>query len=153
MEPHLPTSIEQDLPTTIEHELDTAHPDELAGVAAEGSSKVVLDNADSTGGTIELQSELEQETLLPSAQLEETGVDVVSISKDALTAHEVETETEANTHGTEPATTSKYVIAAEELPETEHPVIPTTEVFIFYSIAKCSLTKFYIKELLYQTSG
>ena len=110
VEPHLPTSIEQDLPTTIEH----------ATIAAEGSTKVVLDNADETGGTIELQSELEQET---SAR--ETAVDGVSSSKDA--AHEVETEVEADTHGTE---TSKNDLA-KELPETEQPVLHTTEVFIF----------------------
>ena len=140
VQPHLPTSIEQGLPTTIEHELDT-HSNESAGVAVEGSSNDVLDNADATGGTIELLSELERENPIPSAQPEETGVDVVSISKDALTAHEVETEVEVDTHVTTPAPTSKNDLAAEELSESEQPVIPTTEVFIFYSFAKSWLTQ------------
>ena len=108
VEEHLPTSIEQGLPTTIEH-----------AAIAEGSAKVALDNANATGGTIELQSELEQET---SAQ--ETALDGVPSSKDA--ALEVETEVEVDTHGTE---TSKN--AAKELPETEQPVLHTTEVFIY----------------------
>ena len=119
------------MPTTLEQEpeLDTAHSDELAGIAAvEDPSEVVLD-ADATGG-IELQSELEQETLIPSAQ--ETGVDVVLSSEDALTAvvaHEVETGGGAETQAAA-ATTD---LAAAELPETEQLVTPTTEVFIFYS--------------------
>ena len=138
VQPHSPTSIELGLPTTIEHEIDT-HSDELAGVAAEASSKDVLDNADPTGGTIELLSELERETPIPSAQPVE--MDVVSISKDALTVHEVETEVEADTRGTAPAPTSKNDLAAEELSETEQPVIPTIEVFIFYSFAKSWLTQ------------
>lgn len=119
------------MPTSIEHELDTAHSDELAVVAGD-SSKVVL-NADVTGD-IDLQSEPQQETLTvlsPSAQ--ETEVDVVSGSKDALTAvvaHEVDTEVEAETHATDAANTTNDIAAAES-PETEQPVMPTTEVFIF----------------------
>lgn len=131
----LPSLIEQDLPTTIEPELDTPHSDEPA-VIAEGSSKVAL-NTDATGG-IELQSELQQETLTalsPSAQ--ETGVDVISSSKDALTAvpaREVETEVEVETHGTDAATsTNDLQVAAAESPDTELPVMPATEVIIFYS--------------------
>jgi hypothetical protein len=118
------------LPTTIGQELDTARSDEQAATATEDSSKVVLDNADATSSGIELQSEHEQETLIPSSQ--ETGVDVVSSSKDALTAHGVETEVEADTHGTDAATTWKNDLT-EEHPVTEQPVIPTTEVFIFNS--------------------
>ena len=123
----LPTSIEQDLSTTTEHELDTAHPDEPAAIA-EASPEIVL-NADAIG--VELQSEHEQETLTvlsPSSQ--ETGVDVISSSKDALTA--AETEVEAETHGTDTATTTNDLTAAEFF-ETEGPIMPTTEVFIFYS--------------------
>ena len=104
------------MPTAIEH----------AAVVAEGSAKVVPDNADATGGTIEYQSELQQET-----SVQETAVDSVSSSKDA--AHEVETEVEADTHGTDVATTSKNDLAAKELPETEQPVLHTPEVFIFNS--------------------
>ena len=133
MEPPLPPSIEQDLPIPIEaeNELDTAYSDESAATAAEGSSKVVLD-ADATGG-IELQSEIrvDQETLTPSAQ--ETRLDVIS-SKDAPTAdvaHEVKTEVEVETHGTDAATTTND-LAAVESPESEQLVIPTTEVFTFY---------------------
>ena len=116
------------MPTTIEPELDSVHSDEPAGIA-EGLPEIALD-ADATG--IELRSEPEQETLtvlFPSAQ--ETGVDVVSSSKDALravVAHEVETEVDAETHGTDAAD-----LAAAEFPEAEQPVMPTTEVFIFYS--------------------
>ena len=116
VERHLPASIEQDLPTTIEH----------AAIAAEGSAKVVPDNADATGGSIELQSELQQET-----SVQETAVDTVSSSKDAV--HEVETEVETETQGTIVVTTSKNDLAAKELPETEQPVLDTTEVFIFNS--------------------
>ena len=110
-----------------ETELDTAHSDEPAGIAADGLSKV----ADATGG-IEHQSEFEQETPTPSAQ--ETGEDVVS-GKDALravVAHEDETEMEAETE----AATATNDLAAADLPETEQPVMPTTEVLIFYSFAK-----------------
>ena len=136
IEPPLPTPIEQDLPTTIEHELeqDTTHLDEPAAIAGEGPSKAVLD-ADATGD-IELQSELEQETLKvlsPSAQ--ESRVDVVSSSNDALTrvvTREVEIEVKAGTQGTDAATTSKD-LTAKELPETDQPIVPTTEVFIFNS--------------------
>ena len=116
VERHLPASIEQGLPTAIEH----------AAVVAEGSAKVVPDNADATGGTIEYQSELQQET-----SVQETAADSVSSSKDA--AHEVETEVEADTHGTDVATTSKNDLAAKELPETEQPVLHTPEVFVFNS--------------------
>jgi hypothetical protein len=112
------------LHTTNESGLDeTAHSDEP------GSSEVVI-NADATGG-IELQSEFEQIT--SSAQ--ETGVDVVSSGKDALTAvvtHEGETEVESETQGTDAATT-KNDLSAAEFPEAEQPVMLTTEVFIFYS--------------------
>ena len=111
------------MPTTIEpeHELDAAHSDEPA---AEGSSK----EADGTGGS-ELQSEIEQETPIPSAQ--ETEVDVVS-SKDGSTAdvvHEVKTEVETETQGAEAAATTND-FAEEILPEKEHPVVPTNKVFI-----------------------
>jgi hypothetical protein len=122
VEPPLPTSIEQDLPTNIEQEIDTAHSNEPAAIA-EGSSKVVLD-ADATGG-VDLESELEQETFTPSAQ--ETRVDIVSSNKGAPTAvvaHEVETDAEAETRGTNDL--------AAEFPETE-PAVPTTEVSTFYS--------------------
>ena len=121
------------MPTTIEPELDTAHFDEPAAIA-EGSPEIAHD-ANVTGG-IEHQSKPEQETLTalsPSAQ--ETGVDVVSSSKDALTAvvaHEVETEVEAETPGTDAATTTNE-LAAAEFSQTEQPVLPTYEVFIFYS--------------------
>ena len=118
--------------TTIEQEpeLDTAHSNEPAGVAAEGSSKVIF-NADATGG-FELQSELEQETLIPSPQeREEKKVDAVSSNNDTLTAHGVETEVEADTEGTNGVTTADDLTA--EFPETEQPVIPTTGVFTFYS--------------------
>jgi hypothetical protein len=118
------------LPATNEPERDeTAHSGEPAAIA-EGSSEVVI-NADATGG-IELQSEFEQEI---TSSAHETGVDVVSSSKDALTAvvpHEVETEVESETHGTDAATTTNDLVTGE-LPETEQPVMPTTEVFIFYS--------------------
>ena len=120
----MPILIEQDLPTTIEHELITAHSDEPATIA-EGSSNVVLDE-DATGG-VELQPELEQETLTvlsPSAQETE-----VSSSKDAPTVtREVETEEEAETQGTGAATTTND-LAAAELPETEQSFMPSTEVF------------------------
>ena len=102
----------------------------MADIAAEGSSKVVLE-ADATGG-IELQSKIEQETVIPSAQ--ETEVDVVS-SKDAPTAdvaHGVKTEVEAETHVTDAATTMNDLTAVESR-EKEQPAIPTTEVSIFYS--------------------
>ena len=137
------------MPTTFEHDLDTAaHLDDSAATETEGSSKAVLDNADAIGGTIELQSELEQKTLIPSA--EETGVDVVTST--ALTAHEVETGVEADTHGTDAATTSKNDLAAEELPDTEQPVVPTTEVFIFYPFANLlAYQGFTFKGRLYQT--
>ena len=122
----LSTLIDQGLPTTNEPELDeTAH----SAAVAEGSSEVVT-NADATGG-IELRSEFEQE--ITSAQ--ETGVDVVSSSKDALTAvvaHGVETEVESETHGTDGDSTTND-LAAGEFPETEQPVMPTSEVFIFNS--------------------
>ena len=129
-EPPLPDSIERGLPTTIEPELGTAHSDEPAAIA-EGSTPEIVIDANATGG-IELQSELEQEIkgLSPSAQ--ETGEDVVSSSEDALTAvvaHEEETEVEAETHGTDAATTTND-LAAAGFHET---VMPTTEVFIFYS--------------------
>ena len=116
VERHLPASIEQGLPTAIEH----------AAVVAEGSAKVVPDNADATGGTIEYQSELQQET-----SVQETAADSVSSSKYAV--HEVETEVEADTHGADVATTLKNDLTAKELPATEQPVFDTTEVFIFNS--------------------
>ena len=124
----LPTSTEEDLPINIEpgHKLDSAHSDELATIAAEGSSKGILE-VDATGG-IELQSEVEQETPIPSAQ--ETEVGVVSSSKDAIVAHKVETEVEAETLETDAATASND-LAASESAETEHSVVPTTEVYIF----------------------
>ena len=62
-------------------------------------------------------------------------MDVVSSSKDALAAvvaHEAETEVEAETPGTDAATTTNE-LAAAEFSETEQPVLPTSEVFIFYS--------------------
>lgn len=112
------------MPSIIEPELDDiAHSDEPAAIL----------NADANGG-IERQSEFEQEITSSS---KETGVDVVSSSKDALTAvvaHEVETEVEDETHGTKAATTTNDLVAAES-PETEH-VIPTTEVFIFSFLRK-----------------
>ena len=111
------------MPTTIEQEQDTAHSNEPATIA-EGSSKVLLD-ADATGG-VELRSELEQETFTSSAQ--ETRVDIVSSNKGASTdvvAHEVETDAEAETQETNDL--------AAEFPETEQPVVPTTEVSTFYS--------------------
>ena len=104
------------------------HSDEPTDIAAEGSSNVVL-SADATGGGIEFQSELEPETLILSAQ--DIGVDVVSGSKDALTAvvaHEVETEVEVETQ----AATDTNDLTAEDLPETEQPIMPITEVFIIY---------------------
>ena len=110
------------------HELDAAHSDELADIAAEGSSKVVLE-ADAVGG-IELQSEIVQVTPIPSAQ--ETEVGIVSSSKDADVAHKVETEVEAGTQGAEAATTTND-LAAAVLPEKEQPVVPATKVFILYS--------------------
>ena len=114
------------MPTTV-HELETARSDESVAIAVEDSSKVVLD-ADATDGTLELQTELDQETDIPSAQ--ETEVDVVSSSKDAPTAHDVETEVEADTHGPDTGTISKNDLAVEELPEkTEQHVIPITKVF------------------------
>ena len=127
VEPPLPASIEQNLPTTTEQEteLDIVHSDEPAGLAAEGLSKVVFD-AVATGG-IEHQSDFEQETHTSSAQ------DVVS-GKDALTAivaHQVENEVDAETE----AATATNDLAAADLPETEQPAIPTTEVFIFFSYA------------------
>jgi hypothetical protein len=91
-------------------ELDTDHSVEPAAIA-EGSSKV----ADATGG-IELQSDLEQETLTvlsPSAQ--QTGVDNVSSGDDAIAA------------------TTTNDLAAAEFPEMEQPVMPATEVFNFFS--------------------
>ena len=121
LEPSLPTSIENDLPATIEPHQDTTHQDEPDVIAEQGSSKVQLD-ADGTRG-LEPQSELEQENLTSSAQ--GTGVDV-------LTAQKVETEEEARTQGMDAAsTTNKF--ASLEFPETEQPVVPTTEVFIFCS--------------------
>ena len=131
--PLLPTSIgQQDLPTTIEHEQETApHSDEPATIAAEGSSKVVHET--DTTGDIELEPELEQGTLLPSAQgKEETRVDAVSSSNDALTAREVETEVEADTHEMGAAATTDD-LTATELPQTEQPIMPTIEVLIFNS--------------------
>ena len=95
---------------------------------------MVLD-ADAAGNG--LQSELEQETLTPSAQ--DSGVDVSS-SKDALTvvvAHEPEVEAET------PAVTTTNDLAATELLVTEQPVMPSTEVFLFYSWKTCWLTSFY----------
>ena len=122
------------MPTTIEPELDTAHFDEPAAIA-EGSPEIAHD-ANVTGG-IEHQSKPEQETLTalsPSAQ--ETGVDDVSSGKDAQTtavAHGVESEVEAEVQGTHAVTTTND-LAAAEFPETEQHVMPTTEVFIFYSL-------------------
>lgn len=136
------------MPTTIEHELDTAHSDELA-IVAEDSSKVVF-NTDITGDSIDLQSELQQETLtVLSPSVQETGVDVVSSNKDALTAvvaHEVDTEVEAEIHEADAATTTNDIAAAES-PETEQPVLPTAEVFIFYHIPVETrwLTQFYLE--------
>lgn len=119
------------MPTTIERELDIPHSDEPA-VLPEGLSKVALD-ADATGG-IGPQSELQQETVTAlSPPALETGVDIVSSSKDALTAvaaREVENDVEAETHGTDAATTTNDLAAAES-PETEQHVMPTTEVFIY----------------------
>ena len=128
VEPPLPASIEQYLPTTIEEEteLDIVHSDEPAGLAAEGLSKVVFD-AVATGG-IEHQSDFEQETHTSSAQ------DVVS-GKDALTAivaHQVE-KVDAETE----AATATNDLAPADQPETEQPAIPTTEVFIFFSLCRC----------------
>ena len=136
------------MPATTD--LHTDHLDERE-VIAEDSSKAVL-NADATGD-IELQSELEQEALIPSPQ--ETGVDaltvheveteadVVSSNKDALTAQKVEAEVEAGTQGTDAATTTNE-LAAVEPSEVEQLVVPTTEVFIFCPCLTCSLTWFYL---------
>ena len=90
----------------------------MAATATEDPSKVVLE-ADATGG-IELQTKIEQETPILSAR--ETEVGVVSSSKDTVVAHNVETE--------EAATTTND-LAAAVLPD--QPVVPDTEVFIFYS--------------------
>ena len=107
---------------------------QVAAAIAEGSPEIVF-NPNATSG-IEHQSEPEQETLtVLSPSTQESGVDVVSSSKDAPTvdvAHEVETEVEAETHGTDAATATNDLSAAE-LPETERPVKPTTEVFIIHS--------------------
>ena len=65
---------------------------------------------------------------------QDTGVDAVSSSKDALRV-----ETEADTHGTDAATTSK----AEDLPETEQPIIRTTEVIILDSCGNVLTDRFY----------
>ena len=113
------------MPTTIRRELETAHSNEPASIA-EGLSNVVLD-ADATG-SVELQSELEQETLIPSTQ--ERGVDVVSSSKDALAAvvaHDMETEVEAETQ----VATATNDLPEADLPEMEHSVMSTTEVLSF----------------------
>ena len=112
--------------TTVDSELDIVHSDEPAAIA-EGSHEIV---PNITGG-IEHQSEIEQETLSTalSPPAQETGVDVVPSSKDAVVAHEVEAEVEAEKHGTD-AATATHDLVITELPETEQPVIPTTEVFI-----------------------
>ena len=133
-EPPLSSTIEQDLPTTLEPERD-AHSDE---VTAEDSSKVAPD-LDAAGG-IEHQSELEEETLaVLSPSTQETEADVLSSSKDALTAQKVETEVEAGTQGTDAATTTNEIVAVESS-EAEQLVIPTAEVFIFCSCVMYSLT-------------
>lgn len=125
----LPTSTEQDLPVNIEHEPTTVPLDEPAAMA-EGLPGIAL-------APIELQSELKQEipTVL-STTAQEKGVDIVSTSKDTPTTvvHEVESEVEAETRGTDAliATTAAGDLVAAE---TEQPVVQTTEVFIFYSRA------------------
>jgi hypothetical protein len=92
----LPTSIEQD---HIEHEPETVHSDERA----EGSPEIVLDR---NTPAIELQSELEQETVAAETR-----------GTDALIA----------------AATASGLVAAE-FTETKQSVIPTTEVSISYSL-------------------
>lgn len=105
---------EQGLPTTvIEPELDTAHLDESASVAESSSSKDVLYADAAAGGDLERQQSSEKEITV-------SDQDVVSSSKDAVVAHE--------THGTDAATITND-LAAGAFPETEQPVISTTEVY------------------------
>ena len=103
------------------------------------------DRLDTTVIPEALDVELGQETLTvssPSAQ--ETGVDVVSSSKNALTAVEVETEVESEAHGTDADTTTND-LAAKIIPEIEQPVMPTTDVFIFYSCENALANLFYLE--------
>jgi hypothetical protein len=125
------------LHTTIEPELDTAHPDEPAAIV-ENSPKTVLN------------AELEKETLtVSSLSTQETGVDVVSSSMEVLTAdvaHGVGTEVKAETHGTDAATATND-LAAVGFPETEQPIMPTTNVFIFYSCGNALANPVYLERV------
>lgn len=129
------------MPITIEQELDAAHPEKPAAIA-EGSPKIAY-KADAIG---ERQSEYEQETIMVlSPSVQETGVDVASSSKDALTdtvAHEAETGVVVEKQRADTAKTTNDLAA--EFPETEQPVIPTTEVFfLFFPLETCWLIQFY----------
>ena len=90
-----------------------------------------------------LENEENQGEIITSSA-QETGVDVVSSSKNALSAVEVETEVESEAHGTDADTTTND-LAAKIIPEIEQPVMPTTDVFIFYSCENALADLFYLE--------
>ena len=133
---------ESQITVQLEPDVDSVLPvEEEPSTISQVVAEDLLPKIESEGTTSQTSFEIipiPEDSTAPVPDVEEQIIAPVDVRSehDTVVAHEVETEVEAEVEAETPGTdaaTATNDLAASEPPETEQPVVPTTEVFIFYS--------------------
>ena len=128
---------ESQITVQLEPDVDSVPTEEEPSTITQVAAEDLLPKIESEGAAIS-QAPLEtipipEEATAPVADVEEQIIAPVDVRSEhvAVVAHGVENEVEAETHGTVAATATNELAAAES-PETDQPVLPSNEVFMYF---------------------